>query len=109
MQSILLNNPVEVGGTKEILHLDNTEGVAHYEIKGDVEPVLNWTKEAAKEFNAGRMTSGDGYFVGRFPKEVILAWLSQRGLKMKDFKGDVLEKFVNDPDVAAFRVWKGHV
>lgn len=97
---------VENGPIKEYLHLDDENlTIQRFE---DVEPILKNCKASASNAG-GKNKEGDWYHAGRFPFVIVQAWLTQRGLTMKDFKDDILKDFVNDQSHSAFRIWPGRV
>lgn len=97
-----------VNGVNEYLYLDEMEEKAYVQKVQDVEPILEDAKARHKE-HGGRNKAGDFYHAGRFPPVVVEEWLRLRGLTMKDWKGQVLDDFLNDSDHSAFRIWQGRV
>lgn len=110
-------NAMHVSGTSaqgdvvEYLHHDESEGVYHYEMVQDVEPILDSARQLHLDGGnqAGKSKSGEWYHAARVPQVLVLAWLKQRGLTMPDFKGDALKEFLNDSDHKAFRIYSGRV
>ena len=97
------------GDIVEYLHVEDDKMV--HEMKQDVEPYLKRIREMehAQGSNVGKNKAGDFYLAASVAPVVIHAWLNKRGLTMKDFKYEVVDNFLNDPDNSAFRVWKGKV
>jgi len=95
----------------EYVDYDESENMGALEIVQDVEPVLEHIKAVHNEGgkDAGKSKSGDLYWAGSFPEVLVQSWLTIKGLKWHDFKGEVVKNFLNDPAHAAFRVWKGRV
>lgn len=98
----------EVNGVKEYMYLDETEEKLYFQKIQDVEPILEDAKARHKE-HGGKNKAGDFYHAGRFPPVLIEEWLRIRGLNMRDFKGEVVDRFLNDPEHSAFRIWQGRV
>lgn len=98
---------VDDGPVKEYLHLDDDQLVV--ERLQDVEPILQNCKDNSNAPDAGKNKAGDWYHAGRFPLVIVEAWLTQRGLKMRDFRDSVLREFLNDSNHSAFRIWPGRV
>jgi hypothetical protein len=97
------------GEVVEYLKFDETEGKFAHELRQDVEPTLDWVKaqHLHQGSQVGKSKSGEWYHAARVPTVVLHAWLNRMGLTMRDFKGDVVDKFLNDSENAAFRVWQG--
>lgn len=108
---IHLEGSIDRGQVEEHLHFDETGGTFTHEIKADVEPVLDYVKDQHSMYGkqAGKNKEGDFYHAARVPTVVIQAWLNVRGLTMADFKGEVIDRFLNDSENAAFRIWQGRV
>lgn len=109
--SLHLDGRSSRGDVVEYLHVDETEGKFVHEMKQDVEPTLEWVKQQHSLYgnSSGKSSSGEFYHAARVPLVIIHAWLNQKGLKMSDFKGEIVDKFLNDSENAAFRVWQGRV
>lgn len=105
---MLVDKQSHIGGVDEYLHWDDTEQKFARELVQDVEPVLDDVKRRALDGN-GKNVSGDFYHAGRFPLVLVHAWLNQRGLTLKEFKGDIVKDFLNDSTHSAFRIWPGKV
>lgn len=109
--ALKLSGSSDAGEAVEYFHYDNATSNFTHEIVQDVEPVLEHIKglrlDRGKE--VGKNKAGDFYLAGRFPVVIVMAWLKQKGLHMKDFKKDVVKDFLNDPNHSAFRVWPGRV
>ena len=101
----------ELGEVIEYLHYDEQEKKFTLERVQDVEPVLENAKRMSREggSDAGKNKAGDFYLAARVPLIIIEAWLNIRGLAMRDFKGKVVNEFLNDANHSAFRVWPGRV
>lgn len=99
------------GEIVEYVHVDENNGSFVHEMKQDVEPYLKRIRDLEHEQgnDVGKNKAGDFYLAASVPQVVIHAWLNKRGLKMSDFKGPVIDDFLNDSDNGAFRVWKGRV
>jgi hypothetical protein len=99
------------GDVVEYLKFDEVEGKFAHEMRQDVEPTLDWVKQQHlnQGSSVGKSKSGEWYHAARIPTVVLYAWLNRMGLTMKDFKGDVVDKFLGDSENAAFRVWQGRV
>lgn len=102
------------GGKSEVveyLHVDENDGKFYHEMRQDIEPCLRKVAELVSDggTSAGKNKAGDFYLAAKVPLVVVQAWLNKRGLKMSDFKHDILDEFLNDSDNGAFRVWKGRV
>lgn len=106
---IHLDGDSSKGQAVEYLHFHDDKFT--HEIRKDVSPTLDWVKEQHldKGSSAGKSKSGEWYHAARVDEVVILAWLNARGLKWSDFKGDIVDNFLNDPENKAFRVWQGSV
>lgn len=96
-------------GLSDILHFDkdgNAEGVQFVQ---DVEPVLNWCKDAqsgpvSSEFrHAGRYPLGELILYGKINGINDPNWYLQKKYS------DLLLKLVNDAEHKHFRVWNGRV
>lgn len=101
----------DLGEIVEYLHVDENDGNFVHEMKQDVEPYLKRIRDLEHEHgnNVGKNKAGDFYLAASVPPVVIYAWLNKRGLKIGDFKGPVIDEFLNDSDNGAFRVWKGRI
>jgi len=99
------------GDIVEYVHVDEHGGSFVHEMKQDVEPYLKRIRDLEHEHgnDVGKNKAGDFYLAASVAPVVIYAWLNKRGLKMADFKGSVIDDFLNDSDNSAFRVWKGRV
>ena len=69
--------------------------------------MLDRNKSLANEYNAGKSKSGDLYYAGSFDPVAVEAWERRHGCSIRD--RDALIKMLNDPEMAAFRIWKGRV
>lgn len=109
--SLRLEGEGAKGDIVEYLHVDENAGKFYHEMKQDVEPYLKRVADmvSAGGTNAGKNKAKDFYLAASVPQVVIYKWLNARGLKMSDFKHDIVDEFLNDSDNAAFRVWKGKV
>lgn len=96
-----------VDGVVDYLHYDEVAKNFTHEIVQDVEPILEDVKARAALSNGGRSLSRDMYHAARVPTVVVHAWLKKRGLTMQDLKGSIVDDLLNDPDNAAWRIWKG--
>jgi hypothetical protein len=76
----------------------------------DVSPIIDDVKQI-KSVTDGKSKSGDMYHLGRIPAIVIEQYLNQHGVTYRDFLQDRthINRILNDPDYAAFRVWEGQV
>lgn len=99
------------GEVVEYIHYDEVDKTVTHELVQDVQPVLESAKKLHLEggATAGKNKAGDFYHAARVPLVLVHAWLNARGLKMSDFKGQVLKDFLNDSDNRAFRIWQGRV
>lgn len=109
--SVRLEGEGAKGEIVEYLHVDTNDGKFYHEMKQDVEPYLKHVANMVADggSSAGKNKAGDFYLAASVPKVVIYAWLNKHGLTMKDFKHDVIDKFLNDTENQPFRVWKGQV
>lgn len=109
--SVRLEGEGAKGEIVEYLHVDTHDGKFYHEMKQDVEPYLKRVADMISDggSNAGKNKAGDFYLAASVPKIVIYAWLNKQGLNMRDFKRDVIDKFLNDSENEPFRVWKGTV
>lgn len=109
--SLRLEGEGSKGEIVEYLHVDENDGKFYHEMKQDIEPCLKRVREMCLDggSDAGKNKSRDFYHAMHVEPIVIYAWLNKRGLTMKDFKNDVLDQFIDDPDNSAFRIWKGKV
>lgn len=109
--AIHLEGSAAEGEVVEYISCDEMDGKIFHELKQDIEPTLKHIEE--RRLNEGRdigkSKSGDWYHAARVDLVVVLAWLNKHGLKMHDFKGEVLTKFLNDSENAPFRIWSGKV
>jgi len=94
----------DADGVVDFIHYDDTDKTFTHELLQDVEPILGQVS-GLRENTPG----SEWRHAGRFPVVLVNAWLNQRGLKMTDFKGEVLKEFVNDANHSAFRIWQGRV
>lgn len=99
------------GDIVEYLHVDENDGKFRHEMKQDVEPYLKRIRqmELDQGANVGKNKAGDFYLAASVPQVIIHAWLNKKGLKISDFRGKIIDDFLNDSDNSAFRVWKGKV
>ncbi len=74
----------------------------------DVTPVLEYAKAM---HNEGFHGHADSRYVGTIPGVVIEAWCHAKGVSYRQWCSDeeVRKRFLNDPDYANFRIWKGKV
>jgi hypothetical protein len=61
--------------------------------------------------NEGLTGDGDMKVLAHIPDIVVEKWLNDHGITFAEFmrSKEVRAKMLNDPDLSAFRVWKGHV
>lgn len=61
--------------------------------------------------NEGLTGSSDVKVLAHVPAIVIEKWCNDHGVTFAEFMGskEVRARMLNDPDLAYFRVWKGHV
>lgn len=106
-----LDGDASKGDVLEYYHYDETEKTFTHELVEDVEPALKLAQRLRLEHgnNVGKNKAGDFYLAGSFPLVIVHAWLKRVGLKMPDFKGKVVNEFLNDPEHTAFRIWPGRV
>lgn len=99
------------GEVVEYLYYDESEKTFAVESVQNVEPILEHAKDMSSLNGnmAGKNKAGDFYLAGSFPVVLVYAWLKKCGLDMRDFKGDIVKRFLNDSEHAAFRIWKGQV
>ena len=109
--SIRIEGDSAKGEMVEYVHVDEKEGKLVHELKQDVEPTLEWVKQQHSLYgsSAGKSSTGEWYHAARVPLVVLHAWLNARGLQMRDFKGDLIDRFLNDTDNSSFRVWQGRI
>jgi len=76
----------------------------------DVTPFIEDVKRIRATTN-GKSKTGDLYHLGRIPSIVIEQYLNRVGVTYSDFLKDNthINRILNDPDYAAFRVWEGRV
>jgi hypothetical protein len=98
-------------GISERLHFNDADETFARELVQDVEPTLEEVKRLVSDGgnDAGKNKAGDFYHAGRFPLVLVEEWLRQRGLTMQDFKGQIVNDFLNDSNHSHFRVWQGRV
>jgi len=85
------------------------DGTLYEEVKQDVGPSLRNVK-TLRQLHGGRVHP-DAYLAMELPHAVFQAWLRKRGVTLAQFQRDnkLRKELINDPDLAAFRVWKGRV
>lgn len=61
--------------------------------------------------NEGLTGDGDMKVLAHIPDIVVEKWLNDRGITFAEFmrSKEVRARMLNDPDLSAFRVWKGRV
>lgn len=106
--SMRVDGDAAQGDMVEYLKFDETENKIIHELVQDVEPILEDAKRLARETD-GKNKAKDFYHAARVAPVVLHAWLNAKGLKMSDFKGQIIKDFLNDPDNSAFRIWPGRV
>lgn len=87
--------------------LDADTSVAIHEVdRADLEILADHCKAM---HNAGAGNGKDEKLAMRADGFTILAWCNQRGVTWAEFFRDtkLQERFIEDPDNAAFRIWKG--
>ena len=108
-----LNGNSANGDIVEYLHEE--DGKIIHEMKQDIEPSL---KHAEALRNEGGMYAGmsvkngvsnDMRHSAHVDQIVVVKWLQKRNMNMSHFKGQVITDFLNDPENAPFRVWRGRV
>lgn len=106
-----LGGDSSLGEAIEYYHYDEVDNTFTHEIVQDVEPVLKHIQGLRLDqgSNVGQNKAKDFYLAGSFPPVIIHAWLNQRGLKLSQFRGQIVKDFLNDPEHAAFRIWPGKV
>lgn len=74
----------------------------------DVEPIVNYTREMQA---VGAGNAADLKHAAEIPMIFVEQYLSRTGISFADFCAapDHIRSVVNDPALAAFRVWKGRV
>lgn len=94
----------------DIIHADaNTVTTVTTARKSDVDAVA---QHCADLRAAGLDTTGHGdKLVASVPGWVINDWCTRKGITFREFMRTpkLAERFLSDPDNAAFRVWKGRL
>ena len=88
--------------------LDDQHDVYYHGISGsDLDAIATYCREAGDAHKAG----GDMKHVATVDQTVIMDWCNKRGITFSQLMRDevLLDRFLNDPDNAIFRVWKGRV
>ncbi|MGB6105644.1 MAG: hypothetical protein WBF88_17515 [Pusillimonas sp.] len=81
----------------------------HIQTTADVEPVI---ERVTALHNEGHQKTGTGdHHVASIPLVVVNAWAIKRGVTFDAVMQDIalFREMVNDPELAAFRVYKGNV
>lgn len=73
----------------------------------DLDTLATYAREAADAHKA----SGDMKHVMSVDQTVIIDWCNKRGVSFKQFIRDeaLQTRFLDDPDNATFRIWKGRI
>jgi len=94
----------------DILHADaNTVTTVASVSKADVDLVAS---HCAALRSAGHTTTGEGDKLAMsVPGWVINDWCTRKGITFREFMRDrpMQDRFLSDPDNAAFRVWQGRI
>lgn len=79
----------------------------------DVEPILEWNKEAAQVANDFWGPKSTNKLAARVPLVVLEQWAKERGISYRMLmsrEGDaILKQYLNDPENRSFRIWQGHL
>ena len=109
--AIHLDGNSRKGEVVEYLTFDDADGKFFHEIKQNIEPTLRDVaqRHLSEGRDVGKGKSGEWYHAARVDSVVLVAWLNQRGLQMKDFKGEIIKQFLNDSENKPFRIWGGQL
>ena len=102
-----ISGNLEAGEVVETVHFDNSEEKFVRQRVQDIEPVLDHVKDMRDI--KGNQVGSEFKHAASVPLVVVEAWLNVKGLQMSDFKGAVVNDFLNDPNNSAFRIWPGRV
>ena len=83
-------------------------GVLAFERVQDVEPILDFAHDQRV---AGAVGSSEMRHAASLPMVIVEAYCNDRGVSFDEFMRDPkhVESMLNDPALAAFRIWHGRV
>ena len=84
------------------------DGKAHHVESQDVEPVLLHAQYLRETNQTG---DGDMRHAAKIPLAVMEEWRKKRGISFHEMMGNqaIASAFLNSPEVAPYRIWKGRV
>lgn len=82
------------------------DGALTFQRVQDVEPILQF---AHGQRTAGDLGSNEMRHAASLPMVVVEAYCNDRGITFAEFMGDPghVKAMLNDPALAAFRIWEG--
>jgi len=89
---------------KTELHLQGDDLVVHYQ--QDVEPILEFCKA---QHNAGFHGTSEMRHAALVPDILVYAYIERNGITFHEFiaNDEHMKRFLDDPSLSQFRIWKG--
>lgn len=103
MQSVIETVP----GVKTVIHVGNDGALT----TGTVQDCTPIAEQMKAMHNAGEFGSSEMKYCGRIPNVFVEKYCNDNGISFSEFMGnrEHIRRLINDPALAAFRVWKGAV